>query len=176
MLAPVTGLTQTAQDSGGTSFGWLFVTDADAYDVLVDGVDIGEVTTPATEVTANPGPHIIGVSPVADPTPATVLGFTVPAQQGVPDTPANLTVQNVTQTTADVQCDTVAGATSYGLYLGSVLQSAQATPIWHLTGLVPDTQYGVAVDAANAIGPSAPSAVVTFTTAASVSPPPPSPS
>jgi hypothetical protein len=171
MLPPVTGLRQVAQDATGTTFSWLFVSDADAYDVTLDGVDVGEVTTTGVEVDPAVGDHTIGVAPVADPTPATTLGFTVPGQVQIPATPTGLVVSALTPTSATVTCDTVPTATEYGLYFDAVLLPLQATPVWTLTGLIPSSDHQVAVDASNSAGASAPSAAVAFSTpAAGVAP------
>src|SRR5580698_2344065 len=80
MLDEVTGLQQVSQDgSGDTGFDWIFVVDADSYDVLLDGVQVTNVTdTAATVSPTTAGAHTVGVAPVADPTPATTLAFTVP--------------------------------------------------------------------------------------------------
>jgi hypothetical protein len=172
MLPPVTGLRQVAQDSTGTTFSWLFVTDADAYDVTLDGADVGEVATTGVEVDPAPGNHTVGIAPVADPTPATTLAFTVPGQVQIPATPTGLAVTDLTPTSATVTCDTVPTAADYGLYFDGVLLAPQTTPVWDLTGLIPDSAHQVAVDASNSAGSSTPSAAVPFTTPAQGVPPP----
>jgi hypothetical protein len=171
VLPEVTGLRQVSQDATGTTFSWLFVPNADAYDVTLDGVDAGEVSTTGVEVSPAVGDHVIGIAPVADPTPATTLGFTVPGQEQIPATPTGLVVTALTPTSATVTCNTVPTALDYGLYFDAVLLPPQATPVWNLTGLTPSSNHQVAVDASNGAGQSAPSAAVNFTTPAVGTPP-----
>lgn len=78
MLGPVQNLRQTAQDSTGTSFAWDAVAFADRYSVSLDGSTLVTVTAPSVKVTAPVGVHSLEVAPLATPTPATKLNFSVP--------------------------------------------------------------------------------------------------
>lgn len=144
-LSPVQNLQQVAQDASGTSFTWDAVALADAYRVIVDSKQLTVVPTPAVKVLIAAGNHIIGVVPVANPTPATTLPFTVPPPP--PPAPTGLTAVAASSTRVNLGWNAVLGASLYDVYRNGVL--AFSTPNLTLSdGTVnPTTTYAYQVDA-----------------------------
>ncbi len=92
MLAPVTGLVQTAQTPPVTGFAWDPDPGADTYLVGVDAQAPVVVAAVSASVTAAPGAHTLNVAPALTGDPAeAVLGFTVPGPPPPPPGGQNLT-------------------------------------------------------------------------------------
>ncbi|MBC2106149.1 fibronectin type III domain-containing protein [Listeria booriae] len=92
------------------------------------------------------------------------LTYNVPAPSGAPDTPTNLTVSNVTQTTATLAWGAVSGATSYKIYQNgyTTVWKTTTTPTYPLTGAV-GSKWDYQVSAVNANGDSLRTEKVTVT-------------
>jgi len=174
MLAPVTGLTQTAQDATGTSFTWDAVPGADSYAVQVDGVTLTSVTVPAVKVLIAAGSHVLGVIPVALATPPTTLAFTVPPPP--PNPPTGLTAVASSSTRVNLGWNPVPGALAYDVWRnGAIAFTTTATTLSDGT-VDPSTTYNYQVDVQTAAGTSVPSTppvqVTTPATPPQVPPPP----
>lgn len=119
-------------------------------------------------------PNAALVPPKLKPDPVPVENPRIFQMSELPETPTGLTVSNITQTTADLNWNTVTDATSYQVTWGYSTQTPSTYFVQTgitgtsltLSGLGPNTLYFASVASVNAIGSSAYSPLISIKTLA----------
>ncbi len=169
------GLTPGSITSNSASLTWNIVSDATAYDLLLDAVSLTSVTSPYLASGLAPSSsHSAQVrarnSAGSSPYSATVV-FTTLAGPTPPPVPGNVTATASSSSQINVTWTSSAGATSYQLLQDGVSISGVSSP-YAAVGLAPSSTHTFQVRAVNAAGASAYSAVVSATTLAGGTIPP----
>ncbi len=144
------------------------IDDARVYNRALTGTEIK--TDMGTPVSGNG-------TPPAPPTPPTPPTPPAPGDTQAPTAPTNLTFVGSTDTTISVSwtgsVDNT-GVASYGAYRGNGLVGSPTSTSYTYVGVLCGTSYDLAVDAVDAAGNRSGKAVLTATTAACPTTPPPS--
>ncbi|WP_138494824.1 S-layer homology domain-containing protein [Paenibacillus pinistramenti] len=164
-VAPTAPLNVQADQTGQTDtyLSWEPVNGADSYTVYRDGTEIAAGL-------ASPSYHAEGLSPLTSyeftviavneggESPASIAAL-VKTLPYPPESGITLSLNGTTdEGTADLQWNTVTGATYYNLYQDGVRIADSVTDVvYGVTGLMPDVTYTFEVTAANDGGESQPS-------------------
>jgi hypothetical protein len=173
--ATPTGLTAGSITSNSASVSWNTVSDATAYDLLLDAVSLTGVTSPYLASGLAPSSsHSVQVrarNSAGSSSFSSTVVFTTSAGPTPPPVPTNVTATASSSTQLNVTWTASVGATSYQLLQDGVSISGVSSP-YAAVGFAPSSTHTFQVRAVNSAGASAYSAVVSATTLAGGTIPP----
>lgn len=171
---PPSGLAATNVTPNSCDLTWVASLGATGYTPFEGTTALANVISPGAHVAGlhgNTTYHftVVAFNTAGSSAPSAVVTVTTPPALTVPPVPAGLVASNVTAAALDLTWAASAGATSYIPFEGTtafnqIALPAVTTPGAHISGLSGGKTYDFAVQAVNAVGHSAKSALLAVTT------------